>query len=110
MACDARSSRYGRKSATNGLPNVLHSSEWRPQRGVQFDALIALVRASRPQSFWHRHKARSRVATHIRVEHSGVNAISFGTCYREKGEGRAFDEDECELIRRTTPLCVSFMK
>ena len=39
-----------------------------PQRGVQFDALIALVRASRPQSIWHLHKARSRVATHIRVE------------------------------------------
>jgi hypothetical protein len=39
-----------------------------PQRGVQFDALIALVRASRPQSVWHLHKARSRVATHIRVE------------------------------------------
>jgi hypothetical protein len=38
-----------------------------PQRGVQFDALIALVRASRPQSVWHLHKARSRVATHIRV-------------------------------------------
>jgi hypothetical protein len=35
---------------------------------VQFDALIALVRASRPQSFWHLHNARSRVATHIRVE------------------------------------------
>jgi hypothetical protein len=39
-----------------------------PQRGVQFDALIALVRASRPQSVWHLHNARSRVATHIRVE------------------------------------------
>jgi hypothetical protein len=39
-----------------------------PQRGVQFDALIALVRASRPQSIWHLHKARSRVATDIRVE------------------------------------------
>ena len=38
------------------------------QRGVQFDALIALVRASRPHSVWHLHKARSRVATHIRVE------------------------------------------
>ena len=38
------------------------------QRGVLFDALIALVRASRPQSIWHLHKARSRVATHIRVE------------------------------------------
>ena len=39
-----------------------------PQRGVQFDALIALVRASRPQSIWHLDKARSRVATHIRVK------------------------------------------
>jgi hypothetical protein len=39
-----------------------------PQRGVQFDALIALVRARRPQSIWHLHKARSRVATHIRVK------------------------------------------
>jgi hypothetical protein len=85
------------------------------QRGVQFDALIALVRASRPQSFWHLHKARSRVATHIRVEqipglmqsacHEGV-----GTCYREKGEGSASDEDECELVHRTTPFCVSFIK
>jgi len=26
------------------------------------------LRASRPQSIWHLHKARSRVATHIRVE------------------------------------------
>jgi hypothetical protein len=39
-----------------------------PQRGVQFDALIALVRASRPQSIWHLDKARSRVPTHIRVK------------------------------------------
>jgi hypothetical protein len=33
-----------------------------------------------------------------------------GTCYREKGEGSASDEDECELVHRTTPFCVSFMK
>jgi hypothetical protein len=38
------------------------------QRGVQFDALTALVRASRPHSIWHFDNARSRVATHIRAE------------------------------------------
>ena len=114
MACDARSSRYGHKSSnerTSKCPTLIGIA---PQRGVQFDALIALVRARRPQSIWHLHKARSRVATHIRVSNSGINAISLprgvGTCYREKGEGRAFDEKECELVHRTTPLCVSFMK
>src|SRR5262249_39012744 len=33
-----------------------------------------------------------------------------GTCHREKSEGRAFDEDECELVHGTTRFCVSFMK
>ena len=33
-----------------------------------------------------------------------------GTCHREKGEGCAFAEDECELVHRATPFCVSFMK
>src|ERR1700733_8343608 len=58
----------GNKSSnerTSKCPSLIGMA---PQRGVQFDALIALVRASRPQSIWHLHKARSRVATHIRVE------------------------------------------
>jgi len=38
------------------------------QRGVQFDVLTDLVRASRPHFIWHLDKARSRVATHILAE------------------------------------------
>ena len=114
MACDARSSRYGRKSATNGLPNVLHSSEWRPQRGLQFDALIALVRASRPQSFWHLHKARSRVATHIRVEQ--IPGLMQSACHEALALATARKAKTAPLTRTSANLYteqrpfVSFMK
>jgi hypothetical protein len=38
------------------------------QRGVQFDVLTDLVRASRPHFTWHLNKACSRAATHILAE------------------------------------------
>ena len=38
------------------------------QRGVQFDVLTDLVRASRPHFIWHLNKACSRAATHILAE------------------------------------------
>ena len=38
------------------------------QRGVQFDILTDLVRASRPHVIWQLNKAWSRVATHILAE------------------------------------------
>ena len=38
------------------------------QRGVQFDVLTDLVRASRPHFIWHLDKACSRAATHILAE------------------------------------------
>jgi hypothetical protein len=38
------------------------------QRGVQFDVLTDLVRASRPHFIWHLNKACSREATHILAE------------------------------------------
>ena len=43
-----------------GIPNN--------QRGVQFDVLTDLVRASRPHFIWHLNKAFSRKATHILAE------------------------------------------
>jgi hypothetical protein len=56
--------KVNKSSQTSKCPTLIGIAA---QRGVLFDALIALVRASRPQSVWHLHKARSRVATHIRV-------------------------------------------
>jgi hypothetical protein len=68
MACDARSSRYGqqKQQRTDFQMSYTHrngASAWRaircPDRSSSREP---------PQSIWHLDKARSRVATHIRVK------------------------------------------
>jgi hypothetical protein len=114
-ACDAPIKSYGHKSSNELISKCPALVGAAFQRGVQFDALIALVRASRPQSFWHLHKARSRVATHIRVEQTP--GLMQSACHEALALATATTAKAAPLIMTSAnlyteqiPFCVSFTK